>query len=423
MVNQYIRRQLFDALKEHLEQKEISFIVGPRQAGKTTLMLRLLELLEARGEKTLFLNLDIEADRQYFASQEQLLRKIRLEFGSSRGYVFIDEIQRKENAGVFLKGIYDMNLPYKLIVSGSGSVELKENIHESLVGRKRIFELSTLSFVEFANHRTSYQYADRLDEFFALESASTQKLLEEYLSFGGYPRVVMADSLAEKRLLIAELYQSYLERDLVYLLGIQKPESITALARLIASQIGQLVSTTELANTLNINMDTVNRYLWYMEKTFILNRVTPFFKNIRKEISKRPVFYFHDLGLRNYALGVFGAPITPTECGFLFQNFVYNLLREKHRNTPYHIHFWRTTHQAEVDFVIDQTTHVIPLEVKYRALTKPELTRSFLSFLAAYHPQRAYVVHLGKEISQWVDHTQVSFIPYYQLLSDALSCV
>src|SRR3989338_8852975 len=126
-----IKRALLRDLKEHFNKKEITFIVGPRQAGKTTLMFLLKKYLDRLEEKTVYLTLDIERDRQFFASQESLINKIKLVIGD-KGYVFIDEIQRKENAGIFLKGIYDMNLPYKFIVSGSGSVELKEKIHESL---------------------------------------------------------------------------------------------------------------------------------------------------------------------------------------------------------------------------------------------------------------------------------------------------
>jgi len=163
-----IKRELFNELKAHLVQKEMTFIVGPRQAGKTTLMFLLKDDLEKNGQKTVVLNLDIEADRQHFTTQENLINKIRLEIGA-KGYVFLDEIQRKENAGLFLKGIYDMNLPYKFIVSGSGSVELKEQIHESLAGRKRIFELHTVSFREFINFRTEYRYENKLHDFLKIE--------------------------------------------------------------------------------------------------------------------------------------------------------------------------------------------------------------------------------------------------------------
>ena len=217
-----IQRNLFNELKIHLGKKEISFIIGPRQAGKTTLILMLKEYLEKKGERTVFLNLDIESDKEYFSSQLDLIKKIRLELGEKRGYVFIDEIQRKENAGIFLKGIYDSNPPYKFIASGSGSVELKEKIHESLIGRKRLFELSTLTFEEFVNFRTNYKYKNKLQEYFAIEKKKAEQILDEYLSFGGYPRVVLEDLLVEKRKIINEIYQSYLEKDISYLLKIKK---------------------------------------------------------------------------------------------------------------------------------------------------------------------------------------------------------
>src|SRR3989338_4749411 len=153
-----IKRALFDDLKQHLNHKEMSLVVGPRQAGKTTLMRSLEEYLQKKDERTLFLNLDIEHDRQFFASQDALVKKISLEFGTHFGYVFLYEIQRKEDAGLFLKGLYDMNLSCKFIVSGSGSVELKEKIHESLAGRKRIFEMTTVTFAEFVHFKTQYKY-------------------------------------------------------------------------------------------------------------------------------------------------------------------------------------------------------------------------------------------------------------------------
>lgn len=124
-------------------------VVGARQVGKTTLLLYVRDQLQAQGKKTLFLNLDFESDYFYLESQERLLQKIKLEFGNDGGFVFLDEIQRKENAGLFLKSLYDMDVPYKFIVSGSGSMELEEKIHESLAGRKRLFELSTISLWEF----------------------------------------------------------------------------------------------------------------------------------------------------------------------------------------------------------------------------------------------------------------------------------
>lgn len=411
-----IKRRLFDELKAHLDQKEMSLIVGPRQAGKTTLMALLREHLESRGEKTLYLNFDIEADQQFFATQQDLIQKISVEIGREKGYIFLDEIQRKKDAGLFLKGIYDMNLPYKFIVSGSGSLELKERIHESLAGRKQVFTLSTVSFLEFVNYKTGYKYQNRLAEFFALEVNTIQRFLEEYLMFGGYPKVVLQETVDAKRKAMSELYQSYLERDITTLLGVQKIEHFSGLVRLLASQIGNLVNVAELAITLGISIKTVGRYLWYLEKTFLVDRISPYFKNIRKEITKSPIYYFGDLGMRNYALGVFGIPPIPSESGFLFQNFIFNLLKEEIEHTPASIHYWRTTDKAEVDFVIDQIRTVIPIEVKYKKLTSPEIPRAYRNFISRYKPKKGYVVHLGTKQQAVIDETVINFLPFEQFV-------
>jgi predicted AAA+ superfamily ATPase len=408
-----IKRTLFNELKDHLSKKEISFIIGPRQSGKTTLMLMLIEYLKKKGEKVLFLNLDIEQDKEFFVSQARLLKKIELELGKGRRFIFIDEIQRKEDAGLFLKGIYDMNLPYKFIVSGSGSVELKEKIHESLVGRKRIFELPTLYFEEFINFRTDYKYENRLSEFFSVEGSRVHELLEEYLNFGGYPRIVLEEKLAEKQQLMNEIYQSYIERDISYLLRIHKTDAFSNLIKIMASQIGKLTNISELSSTLGISIKTIKEYLWYLEKTFILEKVSPYFRNVRKEITKSPVYYFYDLGLRNFALGDFGSL---KEAGFVFQNFIYNILKMKTKTSASKISFWRTKDKAEVDFVVDFGEDVIPLEVKYKRLVSPEITKSLRSFINHYKPKKALIVNMTLNKTFNLNRTKVYFIPFFDLL-------
>jgi len=316
-------------------------------------MLLLKEYLEKKGKKTIFLSLDFESDKQYFISQNALLKKLNLEFGKEKGYVFIDEIQRKENTGLFLKGIYDLNLPYKFIVSGSGSIELKEKIHESLVGRKRIFELNPVSFEEFVNFKTNYRYDKKLNEFFEIEKEKTETFLKEYLNFGGYPRVILEEKLEEKIKIIDEIFRSYLEKDISYLLKVERIDAFSSLIKILASQIGKLINYSEISSTLGISIQSVKNYLWYAEKTFVIQRLTPYFKNPKKEITKSPTVYFYDLGLKNFALDLFGKIDFSTGNGFLFQNFIFNILKEKIRFTGAKIHFWRTKDKAEVDFVVD----------------------------------------------------------------------
>jgi len=410
-----IKRDLFEELKNHLSAKEISLIVGPRQVGKTTLMLLLKEYLEKKREKTLFLNLDVENDKQFFVSQDVLIKKINLEFGKERGYVFIDEIQRKENVGIFLKGIYDLNLPYKFIVSGSGSLELKEKIHESLVGRKRIFELNPVSFKEFVNFKTDYRYEEKIDEFFDIEKTKTENLLNEYLNFGSYPRIILEEKLSDKTKIINEIYRSYLEKDIAYLIKSERIDVFSFLIKILSGQIGRLINYSELSSTLGISLPTLKNYFWYAEKTFIVYKLTPYFKNIRKEIAKSPIIYFYDLGLRNYALGLFGKINFSIDIGFLFQNFIFNILKEKYKFAGAEIHFWRTKDKAEVDFVIDFGEEVIPIETKYKKLKEPVIERSLKSFVEKYHPKEAWIINLSLDYETKINKTIFKFLPFYKL--------
>lgn len=408
-----IRRNLFPKIQAHLGNPEITLIVGPRQAGKTTLMRQLQEVYHSSGGRTLFLSLDNDNDQPSFRSQDALIHRIELGIGKENGVVFIDEIQRRENAGLFLKGLYDRNLPYKLVVSGSGSVELKEKVHESLAGRKRLFELSTLSFTEFVRFKTEYRYEHQLADFFALQKLKAQTLFEEYLRFGGYPKVVLATTAEEKTQTIKDIYQSYLEKDVAYLLNIKKTEALTHLVRILASQIGNLVNVSELASTLGLSAKTVRAYVWYLEQTYIVERLTPFSKNVRKEITKTPVIYFTDLGMRNYANRTLEAASVAND-GFLFENFIFLLLKE-HLEAMQSLHFWRTQNKAEVDFVLDSGSEIVPIEAKFTELTQPKATRSFLSFLSQYHPHRAYVIHLGEELHRDIRGSRVSYLPYYRI--------
>lgn len=175
MHNLFIKRDILKELKNHLVKKEITLLVGPRQVGKTTIMNYLRNGPEKENQKTLFLDLDFENDKKHLISQETLLTKIKLEFGAKKGFIFMDEIQRKENAGIFLKGIYDQNLPHKFIVSGSGSLELKEKIHESLMGRKAVFEILPISFFEFVNFKTNYKYENQLERTLKYEVRHSYK--------------------------------------------------------------------------------------------------------------------------------------------------------------------------------------------------------------------------------------------------------
>lgn len=372
--------------------------------------------LEASGEKTLFLSLDFDRDRAHFASQEILLKKIELETGGGPCFVFLDEIQRRENAGLFLKGMQDLGLPYKIIASGSGGVDLKAKIKESMLGRKRVYEVYPLSLREFVDFRTGYRYSDRLPDFFSLEKSRSEDLLLEYLNYGGYPRLVLETEAREKLRVMDEIYQGYITRDIAYLLNVGKIDAYGQLIKTLADQAGKILNYSELAATLGISVPTVKNYCWYAEETYILRCITPFFRNVRSEISKSPSVYFSDLGFRNHALGSLGRVQRPDDLGFAFQNLVYLILREKLRWSGASIHFWRTKSKAEIDFVIDTGGSVLPVEAKYKEPARPSPPRALEGFAKKYRPARCLVVNRSLTAAARLRDTEVRFLTIWDLL-------
>lgn len=417
-----IKRKILLKLQEHLMSDQMTIITGPRQVGKTYLMSLLQKQLHSEGKKTIWLNLDNEEDKQKLTSQAHLLAFIKLQVGTEKTTIFIDEIQKKENAGLFLKGIFDMNTPYKFIVSGSGSLELKAKISESMAGRKQCFTVGPISFEEFVNFKTHYQYEDKLMDFFKIEEEKTARLLTEYMVFGGYPRVILSETASQKQSQMREIYRSYVDRDIHDLLHLEKTDAFSNLLKILASQIGGLTNISELASTIGINVKTIKLYLFYLEQTFIIQKVTPFFRNTRSEITKSPIYYFTDIGLRNWLLGLFGLPEIPLALsGHLFENLIFTLLKNQIELSPTQIHFWRTKDQAEVDFILEKGLEVAPVEIKYAKLLAVEASRSLRSFIARYKPKNSYIVHTGKgEGSTIVGDTTIQLVSYYTLIATML---
>jgi predicted AAA+ superfamily ATPase len=231
----------------------------------------------------------------------------------------------------------------------------------------------------------------------------------------------MATEQQEKLQLMDEIYRSVLEKDIAYLLKLDKPDVFSALIRVLAGQIGQLLNYSELSSTLNVSFQTVKNYLWYARKIFLVEVMAPYARNVKKEVSKAPVPYFWDLGLRNHALGLFGQIQSPSEYGFVFENLVFLLLKEKLKYKAAKLNFWRTTDKAEVDFVIDSERTVTPVEAKYKHLRQTRVPASLRSFISKYQPENAYIINLSLRDAARIDNTMVHFLPFHQLLCPTIA--
>jgi len=329
------------------EQNKILILYGPRQAGKTTLINQLFA--HNASMKTLVLIGDDPADRYELEGRDIIALKRLVE-----GYdcLVIDEAQRIADIGLTLKLLHENQVNLKIIATGSSSFELASKTSEPLTGRSRTFILYPFAVAELM------QTQDR---------RTIERSLADYLVYGMYPEIRTACNKEEKRRALKVLTESYLYRDVIEFGGIKHANKIHDLLRLLAFQVGSEVSIAELAASLMLSRDTVDRYIDILEKAFVLFRVRGYSKNLRKEVTKMDKIFFYDVGVRNMVIGNLSDPELRDDTGRLWENF---LIAERKKMLEYHeswasTWFWRLRTGAELDYVEEEDGKLRGYEFKY----------------------------------------------------------
>lgn len=369
-------------------------LMGPRRAGKTTLGKYLAEqLLEGkRYPQLLYLNCDYRSIREWLSSPS-FISQAQEQFSLETFILFIDEVQRIENPGLLLKAIIDLGLPLKCITTGSSQLEIKSKVQEYLTGRQFTSIILPFSHSEW----------------------NMENELDEILVYGCYPQVLKS---SKKESQLREIYNSYVQKDIIEILKIGKSDVFQQLITLIAHGSGQLVNYNQLASDCKVSVTIVRNYLNIMEQTFLIVKVTPFVGNKRAEVTSNPMYYFIDNGFRNIALRNFSSLPARNDAGLLVENFVFQEIYKfkTQHYLSFDIHYWRTKSGAEVDFVLFKNTdYFLPIEVKYRSMNKPTVSRGFRSFIEAYRPKKAIYITKDLISTLEIDDCVVHFIPLKQL--------
>ncbi|MDO9509974.1 MAG: ATP-binding protein [Candidatus Magasanikbacteria bacterium] len=349
-----MERKILANIKENLSNDEVILIIGPRQVGKTTSMRQIYDYLKYEGNLCHFLNLE---DPDYLRilndSPKKLFNIIPFD-KDKRNYLFIDEIQYLKDPSNFLKYFYDeYKGKIKIIASGSSAFYLDKKFKDSLAGRKKILYLLTLSFNEFLNFKGEDDLS-KMDLSKELPLQLQEKIMPlylEYLTYGGYPRVVLAKSIQEKEDVLKDLAYSYIKKD-IYEAGINQEQVFFRLMKILSGQVGELVNVSELSATLGVTKITIDKYLAVMQKSFYIFLMRPFYKNIRKELTKMPKVYFGDSGMRNFFKNNFNIFYDRDDKGQLLENGTFRQFLNKFDMED--LRFWRTRDKKEVDFVINE---------------------------------------------------------------------
>ncbi len=305
-------------------------------------------------------------------------------------FLFIDEVQHASDPSNFLKYMYDTyGRDLKIVATGSSAFYMDQKFNDSLSGRKRIFELKTLSFDEWLIFKNLGHMKDELIKIRQHEkyiSASYREILElfnDYLIFGGYPEIALESDREEKIMLLKELRDSFLRKDMNDA-GISTPDKFYLFFSVLAGQTGNLLNKNEMAATIGVDNKTIDKYIHVLQNSFHIELVKPFYSNIRKELTKMPKVYFKDTGMRNIALNRFFDWRNREDQGALLENFVYRRLTENYDRNA--IHFWRTTDKKEIDFIVNTSGNEgLAYEVKVSCRKAKQVFKSkFTEFYPGY---------------------------------------
>jgi predicted AAA+ superfamily ATPase len=352
-----IQRQLLSQLRKTIQPGKVVVLYGPRQVGKTTLVQ---ELLAETSLAHTYINADELVYREALGSQN------RRTLGDLLGHsalLVIDEAQRVSDIGLNLKILVDSYPQVAIVATGSSSFDLANKVSEPLTGRKLTLTLYPTS------------YGELVETVGAFEARAE---LERWLIWGGYPGIVTAEPGLRERLL-GELVGSYLYRDILELDGVRRAEKIVDLLRLLAFQIGQEVSITELATTLALGRPTVERYLDLLEKVFVIFRTGGLARNLRKEVTKTARYYFYDNGVRNSLIQNFNRLNVRNDIGQLWENYLMVERRKanQHAGRGANAYFWRTYDQKELDYVEEREGRLFGYEFKWQGQVRGATQREF----------------------------------------------
>jgi predicted AAA+ superfamily ATPase len=307
--------------------------------------------------------------------------------------IFIDEAHYSKQSGRILKYIFDKTKA-KIIFAGSSAIELSLQSMKYLVGRVLLFELLPFSFKEYIR-ATEPKLEPLLEKNFYGEEIVEQinKDLNEFMLFGGYPRVVLAKSEDEKVKVIESIYATLILKEIKDLAKLSDDYKLTSLLEKLAIQTGSIANYDELCTATGLQYKELKRILNVLEKAFIIKQIKPFFKNKNKEISKAPKIFFYDTGLRNAIMNNF-SKIRADE-GAIIEDYALSEILKQGLEPKY----WRTKAGAEIDFIIEKKGTILPIEVKKQI--KPEQTpRAIHSFIQEYKAKKAIILSMQTKNTQ-----------------------
>ena len=401
----WIKRAIYPELVELLKEYPIVTILGPRQAGKTTLAR---EFLKGYG----YVNLEDPESREWAVSDPKAF------LAALKKKTIIDEIQRVPELLSYLQVEVDQRRANgQYVLTGSHQLTLRAAISQSLAGRTAILQLLPLSIGE-------------------LDSAGIRFPDFETYAFNGFlPRI--HEQSQRPAIAYANYYQTYVERDVRQLIQLKDATLFEKTLKLLAGRVGQIIDYSSLANDVGVDAKTIRNWLSILEASFILFKLPPYFENFGKRVVKSPKYYFTEVGLLCHLLGIRKPDQISRDplVGAIFENLVVMDCTKGLHNLgrPAELYYFRDSNGNEVDLLIPNGRHLIAFEIKSASTFKMDylkgirrlrdLTRSTADDNPASRPTlgSGYLIYNGQAKTLSDQTAAVHFSQAGQLLAKIIT--
>ncbi len=423
-------RDLTKEILNKIHSREVIFLLGTRQTGKTTLTKLIAEASDFDKTNIFFFDFEDKENRAMFGMEglgvKTLINVLQIEGinPDDKNLLILDEIQHLDDPSNLLKLFYDYFPKLKVIATGSSSLRIKHKFSDSLAGRKAVYYVEPLNFDEFL----LFKGEDRLLNIRKLFSSERNKAslksmiesqhhkfigaFEEYLIFGGYPEVTLLKTKKDKIEKLFSIADSYIKKDIRDIARIDNIEAYNKLLKYLSVNTGNLFNMSSVATTIGISSATLMKYLNLLIETFIVDELPPFFMNKNKEISKNKKNYFKDNGIRNLQIKNFNTLDLRPDAGILYENYVFNFLEKEH-NILVNNYFYRTQSKTEIDFISEKEGEILLVEVKSGRFNKKP--KALFEFDKKYKHEFLKIKNVVVNQSYYDFSGDMVFIPAYLL--------
>lgn len=421
-------RDLTKEILNKLSSREIIFLLGTRQTGKTTLTKLISEASDFDREHIFIFDFEDKENRAFFNLKDtgvKTLKSILQIEGvnlNEKNLLIFDEIQLLDDPSNLLKLFSDYFPNLKVIATGSSSLEIKHKFSDSLAGRKSVFYVEPLNFDEFLLFKGEDKLL-KIRELFFMEKnkdslknvieSQHQKFIhsfEEYLIYGGYPEVTLLNTKKDKVEKLQSIADSYIKKDIRDIARIENIEAYNNLLKYLSVNAGNLLNVSSISTIIGISSATLLKYLYLLKETFIIDELPPFFLNKNKEISKNKKVYFKDNGVRNLQIKNFNSLDLRTDAGILYESYVFNLLT-KQKDILVNNYFYRTQSKTEIDFISEKEGDIMLAEVKSGRFNKKP--KALFEFDKKYRHEFSKIKKIVVNQSYYDFSADTAFIPAY----------